>query len=78
LHELNAFPVRAAAFDYMTSSDGKISSVVIAYLDHYLDAMGGAVLASVGCYQLEGLGIQLTGICSMDSKRAEQLAQCQT
>jgi septum formation protein len=29
------------------------------FLDHYLDAMGDAVLASVGCYQLEGLGIQL-------------------
>jgi septum formation protein len=29
------------------------------FLDHYLDAMGDAVLASVGCYQLEGLGVQL-------------------
>lgn len=29
------------------------------FLDHYLDAMGDMVLASVGCYQLEGLGIQL-------------------
>jgi nucleoside triphosphate pyrophosphatase len=29
------------------------------FLDRYLDAMGDAVLASVGCYQLEGLGVQL-------------------
>jgi septum formation protein len=29
------------------------------FLDRYLDAMGEAVLASVGCYQLEGLGVQL-------------------
>jgi septum formation protein len=29
------------------------------FLDRYLDAIGGAVLASVGCYQLEGLGVQL-------------------
>jgi septum formation protein len=29
------------------------------FLDHYLDATGDAVLASVGCYQLEGLGVQL-------------------
>jgi len=29
------------------------------FLDRYLDAMGDGVLASVGCYQLEGLGVQL-------------------
>jgi len=29
------------------------------FLDAYLDAVGGAALASVGCYQLEGQGIQL-------------------
>jgi septum formation protein len=29
------------------------------FLDRYLDAMGDAALASVGCYQLEGLGVQL-------------------
>ena len=29
------------------------------FLDRYLDAKGDAVLASVGCYQLEGLGVQL-------------------
>jgi septum formation protein len=29
------------------------------FLDHYLDATGDAVLASVGCFQLEGLGVQL-------------------
>ena len=29
------------------------------FLDRYLEAMGDAVLASVGCYQLEGLGVQL-------------------
>ena len=29
------------------------------FLESYLDAIGGAALASVGCYQLEGRGIQL-------------------
>jgi septum formation protein len=29
------------------------------FLDHYLDAAGDAVTASVGAYQLEGLGMQL-------------------
>ncbi|MBN8938223.1 MAG: Maf family protein [Rhizobiales bacterium] len=30
-----------------------------AFLDSYLDRMGNEVLSSVGCYQYEGLGIQL-------------------
>ena len=30
-----------------------------AFLDSYLAAEGDAVLASVGCYRLEGLGIHL-------------------
>lgn len=30
-----------------------------AFIDRYLDAMGDAVLTSVGAYQLEGLGSQL-------------------
>lgn len=30
-----------------------------AFLDHYLDRAGDAVLSSVGAYQLEGLGAQL-------------------
>ena len=30
-----------------------------AFLDAYLEAAGDAVLASVGCYQLEGLGSHL-------------------
>jgi len=29
------------------------------FLDRYLDAIGDAALASVGCYQLEGIGVQL-------------------
>jgi septum formation protein len=29
------------------------------FLEHYLDAVGGAATASVGGYQIEGLGIQL-------------------
>jgi septum formation protein len=29
------------------------------FLDHYLDAIGGGATASVGAYQLEGLGVQL-------------------
>lgn len=29
------------------------------FLDSYLDAVGEPVLGSVGCYQLEGLGVQL-------------------
>jgi septum formation protein len=30
-----------------------------AFLDHYLESVGDRVLLSVGCYQLEGPGIQL-------------------
>ena len=30
-----------------------------AFVDHYLDQVGEAALASVGAYQLEGMGIQL-------------------
>jgi len=30
-----------------------------AFLDEYLQAEGAAVLGSVGCYRLEGLGLQL-------------------
>jgi septum formation protein len=30
-----------------------------AFLDDYLDRYGGAALYSVGCYQLEGAGVQL-------------------
>ncbi len=29
------------------------------FLDHYLASVGKKVLASVGCYQLEGPGLQL-------------------
>ncbi len=29
------------------------------FLDDYLDAVGDAAMASVGAYQLEGLGVQL-------------------
>jgi septum formation protein len=29
------------------------------FLENYLDAVGGAAVASVGAYQLEGLGVQL-------------------
>jgi septum formation protein len=29
------------------------------FLDHYLEAVGSAATASVGAYQLEGLGVQL-------------------
>ena len=29
------------------------------FLEHYLDAVGSAATASVGAYQIEGLGIQL-------------------
>jgi septum formation protein len=29
------------------------------FIDRYLDQMGGEVLWSVGCYQIEGLGVQL-------------------
>lgn len=29
------------------------------FLEHYLDSAGGAVLSSVGAYQLEGMGAQL-------------------
>ena len=43
--------VDAARLTMRTFSDG--------FLDRYLDAVGGAATASVGGYQLEGLGLQL-------------------
>jgi septum formation protein len=43
--------VDAARLTMRAFSDG--------FLDRYLDAVGGAAMASVGGYQLEGLGLQL-------------------
>ena len=43
--------VDAARLTMRAFSDG--------FLDRYLDAVGGAATASVGGYQLEGLGLQL-------------------
>jgi septum formation protein len=37
-----------------------------AFIAHYLNAVGDGVLASVGCYQLEGLGIHLFAQISGD------------
>ena len=46
-------------FEYVDAAHLTMRSFSDDFLDAYLDAVGGAALASVGCYQLEGQGIQL-------------------
>jgi septum formation protein len=47
------------AFEYVEAARLTMRHVSSQFLDAYLDAAGPAVTASVGAYQLEGLGIHL-------------------
>jgi septum formation protein len=49
----------AVVFEHVETARLIMRSFSDDFLDRYLDAMGDAVLTSVGCYQLEGLGVQL-------------------
>ena len=46
-------------FEHLDAAHLTMRSFSDAFLENYLDAIGGAAFASVGCYQLEGAGIQL-------------------
>jgi septum formation protein len=46
-------------FEHVTTARLTMRAFSDTFLDNYLDAVGGAVLTSVGGYQLEGAGIQL-------------------
>jgi septum formation protein len=48
-----------ALFEYVGVARLTMRAVSDRFLDDYLDAVGEAATASVGAYQLEGLGIQL-------------------
>ena len=49
----------AGLFEYVGVARLTMRTVSDRFLDDYLDAVGDAATASVGAYQLEGLGIQL-------------------
>jgi septum formation protein len=49
----------AVLFEYVGVARLTMRAVSDRFLDDYLDAIGEAATASVGAYQLEGLGIQL-------------------
>ncbi len=38
-----------------------VRPITLDFVERYLDRVGDAVLSSVGCYQIEGMGIQLFG-----------------
>ena len=49
----------AVLFEYVEVARLTMRPFSERFLDLYLDAVGSAVTASVGAYQIEGLGIQL-------------------
>jgi septum formation protein len=49
----------AVLFEHVGVARLTMRALSDAFLDDYLDAVGAAALASVGAYQLEGLGVQL-------------------
>jgi septum formation protein len=49
----------AVLFEHVEAAHLTMRAFSDAFLESYLDAVGEAVLGSVGCYQLEGIGIQL-------------------
>jgi septum formation protein len=49
----------AVVFEHVETARLTMRAFSDDFLDQYLNAVGDAVLASVGCYQLEGLGVQL-------------------
>jgi septum formation protein len=46
-------------FEHVGTARLRMRSFSDRFLDHYLDAVGDAATASVGAYQIEGLGVQL-------------------
>ena len=46
-------------FSHVSMARMSMRAFTDAFLDHYMETVGDSVLASVGCYQLEGPGIQL-------------------
>jgi len=46
-------------FEYLGSARLTMRALSDRFLDQYLDAVGDAAAASVGAYQIEGLGVQL-------------------
>ena len=46
-------------FEHIDAAHLTMRAFSDAFLESYLDAIGEAALSSVGCYQLEGMGIQL-------------------
>jgi len=46
-------------FEYLGSARLTMRALSDRFLDQYLDAVGDAATASVGAYQIEGLGVQL-------------------
>jgi septum formation protein len=46
-------------FEYVSVARLTMRACSDQFLDHYLDAVGSGATASVGAYQLEGLGVQL-------------------
>jgi len=59
LHAAIAFYDGAAVFEHVETARLTMRAFSDDFLDRYLDTAGDAVLASVGGYQLEGLGVQL-------------------
>jgi septum formation protein len=60
LHSAIAFVQDAAVlFEYVGTARMTMRPLSERFLDSYLDAVGAAATASVGAYQIEGLGIQL-------------------
>jgi septum formation protein len=62
-HHLHSAVVVAAAgapvWETVETATLHVRDFSDAFLDDYLDQAGKAILSSVGCYQLEGLGLQL-------------------
>ena len=60
LHSAIAFVQDATVlFEHVSTTRLTVRSLSDQFLEFYLDAVGGAAMASVGAYQVEGLGIQL-------------------
>lgn len=60
LHSAIAFVQETTVlFEYVDTARLTMRTLSERFLDNYLDAVGSAATASVGAYQIEGLGIQL-------------------
>jgi septum formation protein len=62
-HELHSAIVFAqdatVLFEHVSTARLTMRALSDRFIEHYLDGVGDAASASVGAYQLEGLGIQL-------------------